>query len=108
VFHLIPQAIPFFQTGGDLGLFAQAVETLRSVGPFGLIILFVFGLYRRWWVMGNEFAALEKRAQKFEELALSSANIAERAATVAEVSVRQNDRKDTRRPSTRTRSTDES
>lgn len=104
--HLIQQAILLLQTGTEISLFSQAVEALRSVGPFGLIILFVYGLYKRWWVMGNEFRALETRAVKFEELALSGANIAEHAAAVAEATISRT--QSMRRPKTaRTRAEDE-
>ena len=45
---------------------------------------FIFGLYKGWWRMGNEFNRLEKRNEKLEKWLETSLAAGERTAKVAE------------------------
>ncbi len=85
--HTLQQAIPLLQTPTEISLFAEAIKVFRDLGPYGLLMGFIFGLYKRWWVMGSEVRSLEVRANKYEELALKAVSASEKATTVAEASI---------------------
>lgn len=46
-------------------------------GIVGLLVLFVFGFLKKWWVMGWQYKQIEDSNAKWMELALYSTNLAE-------------------------------
>jgi len=46
-------------------------------GIVTLLLLFVFGLFKKWWVMGWQYKAIEESNVRWMELALRSTNLAE-------------------------------
>lgn len=65
------------------------------LGPFGLtvsLLLFVFGLWKEWWVMGGAYKRSLDREQRYEQLVLASLEAqkttAERVAGAVERVVR--------------------
>jgi len=41
---------------------------LHNTDPFGALMLFIFGLWRGWWVMGNTHKETTDRLEKVEEI----------------------------------------
>lgn len=54
-------------------------DYIQWAGIVGLLLLFVLGLYRKWWVMGWQYKAIEESNVKWMELAIRSTNLAESA-----------------------------
>lgn len=46
-------------------------------GIVAMLLLFVLGLQKKWWVMGWQYKAIEESNVKWMELALRSTNLAE-------------------------------
>lgn len=67
------------------------VDAASRIGVIGLLLLALFGLYRRWWVPGWAYRDLEERHERLRErydsaidVALSSSRGVEKSASLFE------------------------
>lgn len=64
------------------------VDLVSKGGPVPLLVLNLFvltvGAYRGWWVPGKLYARLEKRCDRWQQLALQSLSDADKSVSVAE------------------------
>lgn len=44
----------------------EAWDTIQAVGTGGVLLLFIIGLHRGWWVMKSEYTAALRRAETAE------------------------------------------
>lgn len=57
----------------------DAYAFVDRLGVVLLLVVFVFGLYRGWWVMGREFDRLEKECTDLKAQAKQDADTIQRA-----------------------------
>lgn len=76
---------------------AEAIKLVTEGGPLGVLLMFVIGLVRGWWVTAGHYREIteqyrqrlddaEKRAAEWKELARAGAMTAQRAVDVAATS----------------------
>lgn len=60
------------------------VDFIRTTGVVGILVFFLWGGYKKWWVFGWQYSELKDRLTKMEKasedwktLALRSTNLAE-------------------------------
>lgn len=71
------------QAGRGMGFLADTlnpsniVDYIQSGGVIALLVVFFFGLNKKWWVMGWQYKEKEDEVTRWMELALRSTNLAE-------------------------------
>lgn len=65
---------------GDPGTITNIVQ---SGGVVGLLVLFMVGLVKRWWVVGWAYDDCRRERDEWKELALTGTRAAERAVDLA-------------------------
>jgi hypothetical protein len=70
---------------------AEQWQWLKDAGLIGSLALFIFGLWKRWWVMGYQLRAAEERAEREAErverwqvFSLETVRAVTRSSTAAE------------------------
>ena len=60
-------------------------DEIGRQGPLVLVLaFFLWGFYKEWWKMGNDFRRLEKEKDEWKARAIQGLGTAETAAHVAE------------------------
>lgn len=66
----------------DLSL-KDVLQLIPSAGITGVLVLIIYGGYKRWWVWGWQLEECRKEAEAWRELALRNSNLADRSLTIA-------------------------
>jgi len=71
---------------GEFGAFLDLFKGNGGVVPLLLLNVFVLavGAYRAWWVPGRQYQRLERRCDRWQQLALQSLAEGDKTATLAE------------------------
>ena len=71
----------------------QAWRDLLSQGPLvAMLIFFLYGFWRGWWVFGREFENLRESAGEWKSKAERATDLAEKSVTQAEKGIPPDDR----------------
>jgi hypothetical protein len=62
----------------------EILKTVGDAGVLGLLILILYGLTKKWWVVGWAYEEVRKERDEWKELALSGTRAAERAVDLAQ------------------------
>lgn len=60
------------------------LDILKQGGIVGLLLVFQFGLIKRWWVMGQFYDEKSKEAEEWKQAALHGTYAAREAVTLAQ------------------------
>lgn len=61
----------------------SVVAGLQELGPYGLLILFIVGLYREWVVIGPTFRRERERGDYYQRMAEQGSTTARKAVDLA-------------------------
>jgi uncharacterized membrane protein len=74
-----------------VGLFAFLADTaptvtdvlgwVRDGGVIGILVFFIVGFWRQWWVMGWQWEACQRDRDEWRQMALRGTDLAERLST---------------------------
>ncbi len=62
----------------------EILSVISDGGVLGLLILILYGLQKRWWVVGWAYDEVRTERDEWKELALSGTRAAERAVDLAQ------------------------
>jgi hypothetical protein len=62
----------------------ELLSVISDGGVLGLLIMILFGLVKRWWVVGWVYEDCAKERDEWKDLALSGTRAAEQAVTLAQ------------------------
>lgn len=61
----------------------KLVDQLQSIGPYGLLVIFIIGLFKEWVVIGPTYKREVERSKYFQELAERALPAVNRAVELA-------------------------
>lgn len=59
------------------------INWVKSLGPFGMVVLILVGFYLRWWYFGWQYEDLKRDRDEWKLLAQTGTAMAERATSTA-------------------------
>lgn len=62
-------------------------EIVSELGVVGILLIILWGLRQRWWVMGWQYEDLVEDRDEWKDMALNAMTVAGKATSTAETSV---------------------